>query len=136
MKQVQRGFTLIELVMVIVILGVLAAVAIPKFVDLKADAVAAATQGVAGALSSGTSINYAAAQARGNTGTGVVKVDTCEAAKGTLQGSSYPAAAGTYTAAMGTGTFVAGGAANACVLTFAPTSGSAVTANFTALSVP
>ncbi|MBP8136054.1 MAG: prepilin-type N-terminal cleavage/methylation domain-containing protein, partial [Rhodoferax sp.] len=35
MKQVQRGFTLIELVMVIVILGVLAAVAIPKFVDLK-----------------------------------------------------------------------------------------------------
>ncbi|MBK6386420.1 MAG: prepilin-type N-terminal cleavage/methylation domain-containing protein [Rhodoferax sp.] len=38
MKQVQRGFTLIELVMVIVILGVLAAVAIPKFVDLKSDA--------------------------------------------------------------------------------------------------
>ncbi|MBK7546835.1 MAG: prepilin-type N-terminal cleavage/methylation domain-containing protein [Rhodoferax sp.] len=42
MKQVQRGFTLIELVMVIVILGVLAAVAIPKFVDLKSDARTAA----------------------------------------------------------------------------------------------
>jgi prepilin-type N-terminal cleavage/methylation domain-containing protein len=59
MKQVQRGFTLIELVMVIVILGVLAAVAIPKFVDLKGDAQLAATQGVAGALSSASAINYA-----------------------------------------------------------------------------
>ena len=56
MKQAQRGFTLIELVMVIVILGVLAAVAIPKFVDLKGDAVSASTQGVAGALSSASAI--------------------------------------------------------------------------------
>jgi prepilin-type N-terminal cleavage/methylation domain-containing protein len=76
MKQVQRGFTLIELVMVIVILGVLAAVAIPKFVDLKGDAQAAASLGVQGALNSANSINYATCSmktnAAGNTKCSVV----------------------------------------------------------------
>jgi MSHA pilin protein MshA len=57
---------LIELVMVIVILGVLAAVALPKFVDLKGDAQAASLQGVAGALSSAAAINYAGCSVTGN----------------------------------------------------------------------
>ncbi|WP_298439244.1 prepilin-type N-terminal cleavage/methylation domain-containing protein [uncultured Ferrimonas sp.] len=48
----QRGFTLIELVVVIVILGILAAVAAPKFINLNSDARIATLQGVAGTLKS------------------------------------------------------------------------------------
>jgi len=59
----QKGFTLIELIVVIVILGILAAVALPKFIDLTSEALDASVQGVAGAVSSATAINYGAFQA-------------------------------------------------------------------------
>lgn len=61
-RKSQGGFTLIELVIVIVILGILAAVAIPRFVNLQDDARQAAVEGVAGAVSSAAAINYATYQ--------------------------------------------------------------------------
>ncbi len=79
----QTGFTLIELIMVIVILGVLSAVAIPKFVDLSGDAEDAALEGIAGGLSSAAVINYANEKANP---AGATAVGDCADAANLIEG--------------------------------------------------
>jgi len=58
-RMLQKGFTLIELVVVIVILGILAAVAIPQFTDLSASARDAVGQATCGAMISTATLLYA-----------------------------------------------------------------------------
>ena len=59
MSHAKHGFTLIELVMVIVILSIMAAVALPKFVDIRDDAHTAKNSGVGGSLAAAVNIVHA-----------------------------------------------------------------------------
>jgi MSHA pilin protein MshA len=116
------------LVVVITILGILAAVALPKFFDVTADAANAAAKGIAGSVSSGSVVNYGARLAKG--------VGVC-AASGT---PCYKTAASTEWCSSATlGNLITGGATQLSGVTiggsFQPaTTGATGTCTFTSTS--
>ncbi len=90
MSNKKKNFTLIELIMVIVIFAILAAIAISKYIDLRGDAQAGALLEVVGRINSASAINYAARSADSTRGVATIGM-TCQTAADTLLQGGIPA---------------------------------------------
>jgi prepilin-type N-terminal cleavage/methylation domain-containing protein len=82
----RSGFTLIEVIVVITVLGILAGLAIPRYIGLQRETADGAARAVAGAITSGSALNYGVYVAAGNSGTHVTNGTDCAALLAFLDG--------------------------------------------------